>query len=185
MNCTAEDLAIARSVAGSMRKFIPRQVPIEDIRSCAYLALVRVLPGRDASKGPRKKYLAAHIRYGIIDQLRAEGDMHRVGRFVPDVRSLDEKFERYCGKYKPGFDPPDAAVEHFIAVDSEQEQNVMAGDVRKALARLPRRQVEVIRERFYLDNTLADSARNMQVHTSHVSHLQQDALAALRRQLAA
>ncbi len=125
----------------------------------------------ETGKSPRPAQIAAHL--GLSVEAVYEG-LQAGMAYQPDSLDLPAPREDDSGRWSTGFGLMDARFEHVENRETLHE----------ALSRLPEREAEIVRLRFFEELTQSQIAQRMGISQVHVSRLLAQSLAVLRSSFA-
>jgi RNA polymerase sigma factor (sigma-70 family) len=169
MEISERDLGLARVMALRMRVRLPT-IDRDDLLSCAYMALLEAIPRWDPARcANRTSYLLHALPRRMIDQLRQERQLQHPGAVhrAPDWLGL-ENTEAANASTRP------------VQIDL-----ALAREVREALGQLRGRAAQVLRWRYWQDESPTEIGRRLGVTRGRVSQLERAAVRELRMKLSA
>ena len=160
---TIADIQLARGAALSMRRKVPRHIPTDDLVSCAYVALMQSAPAWDGRRFglTKRAFLWRRVRQRMIDQLRAEDEVHR---------GSQPQFTLFIDKR---------------SVEAEQETQTLHAEIRRAVGGLPHRLCRIIEMRYYGEMEQSEIGRDIGVGANRISQLEKTAILKLRERIGA
>jgi RNA polymerase sigma factor (sigma-70 family) len=171
----AKHVKIARGMARSFMKKMPRNVLLEDLEQAALIGIVDAMRRRPNDSGPAFDwYVCCRIRGEILDELRRQdwaSRRRRKGPTPPTIVRFDDLDERWQDRFESAEASPE-----LIAIDR--------CDVAKAWRTpMPERERAIMVARFTRGRKQEDIARDEGVSEPRISQLTARTLVAMKCQL--
>lgn len=177
---SAENLGLARSVAGRALARAPRHVERDDVFGAACLGLVEAARRYRPEQGvPFRAYAARRVLGAILDGARTDDWLTRRGRAALRDSSEEERWARPVA-LPEHWDRPDEGVTPDVIV----ETRAMAEQLRGAVLALEAKRRHVLVAEFWGRRSGVDIAEELGVSPARVSQLRKSALRELWSTLA-
>lgn len=179
-------LDLVDRIAVTLRRRLPYQVEIEELRSAGYVGLVAATRAYSPARGvPLGAFARQRILGAMLDHLRSEDMLGRAARekvrlglmpfFVLQLHLDDDVFAHRTGLDR--LSSSTAPADESAVAAQRREQ------IRGAMTRLTDRERHVITEYFWGDRQLEEIGGDLDIGESRASQIKNLALARLKRWL--